>query len=231
MRKLTRNNQKQYERHLATQVSTNPKKFWRYANQKTKMKEAVPNLSISGDPKDQKFTETPEEKVAVLAEFFSSVFTREPPGTWELPSNIHPTCQEEADLSVNKIEELLAELDIAKSPGPDGIHPRILKEARAQLARPLSKIFQMSLAEGKLPTEWKQAHITPIFKKGDKRLAGNYRPVSLTPIIAKIMEKSIRDALLTHMRQHKLLSKRQYGFIYLRSLNPPATTYSTGEVD
>jgi endonuclease/exonuclease/phosphatase family metal-dependent hydrolase len=217
VRKLTRNNQKQYERHLATQVSTNPKKFWRYANQKTKMKEAVPNLSISGDPKDQKFTETPEEKVAVLAEFFSSVFTREPPGTWELPTNIHPTCQEDADLSINKIEELLADLDIAKSPGPDGIHPRILKEARAQLARPLSKIFQMSLAEGKLPTEWKQAHITPIFKKGDKRLAGNYRPVSLTPIIAKIMEKSIRDALLAHMRQHKLLSKRQYGFISGRS--------------
>lgn len=104
-----------------------------------------------------------------------------------------------------------------KSLGPDNITPRVLFEARVQLALPLSVLFKKSLLEGKVPSDWKSANITPIFKKGDKKIASNYRPVSLTSVICKIMEKTVREAILRHMKHHHILSNKQYGFLPGRS--------------
>ena len=74
----------------------------------------------------------------------------------------------------------LQQLHTDKSPGPDSIHPLLLKECAAALAKPLSLIFQQSYDTGILPDDWRTAHITPIFKKGNRNDPANYRPVSLT---------------------------------------------------
>ena len=79
------------------------------------------------------------------------------------------------------------------NPGPDKLHSRILKELYSVLDKPLTILFQNTLKKGKLPDEWKHAIVTAIFKKGDKRKPNNYRPVSLTCIICKIIESIIRD--------------------------------------
>ena len=68
-----------------------------------------------------------------------------------------------------------------------------------------------------MPNEWRQAHISAIFKKDDKKLACNYRPVSLTCIAREIMESLVRDVMIAHMNRNNLLSNRQYGFIRGRS--------------
>ena len=104
-----------------------------------------------------------------------------------------------------------------KSPGPDGHHPLILKEIAEAIAEPLSIIFNKSFNEGCLPEAWKEAHVIPLFKKGKKSQPGNYRPVSLTSIVCRIMESIIRDNLIIHMNSNNLFSKCQHGFIKNRS--------------
>jgi hypothetical protein len=111
----------------------------------------------------------------------------------------------------------LKTLNPGKSPGPDGLHPRVLKELADALAEPLALLFNKSLSEGKLPSMWKDADVTPLFKKGDKSKTNNYRPVSLTSVVCKIMESIIRDHVIEHLHVNNCLSQCQHGFIAKRS--------------
>ena len=111
----------------------------------------------------------------------------------------------------------LKSLNVNKSPGPDGIHPKILFEASEQLAYPLTFVFNKSIELGRIPIKWKTAEVKPIFKKGVKSNPGNYRPVSLTSIVCKIFEFFIRDALYNHFVNNNLLSPHQFGFCKGRS--------------
>ena len=106
---------------------------------------------------------------------------------------------------------------LQQSPGPDKLHSRILKELYSILDKPLAILFQNTLKKGKLPDEWKHAIVTAIFKKGDKRKPNNYRPVSLTCIICKIIESIIRDKIMEHMENNNLFSNKQFGFLNGRS--------------
>ena len=108
--------------------------------------------------------------------------------------------------------KLLENLDPNKSSGPDEIPAKILKLAAKELAPALTKIFQSSLDTGKLPDSWLQANITPLFKKGDRHLASNYRPVSLTSICCKTLEHIIHSNIMKHFSKHNILTDRQHGF-------------------
>ena len=76
---------------------------------------------------------------------------------------------------------------ILQSPGVDGISPKILTETVEQISTPLAHVFNMSLQEGIVPLEWKEANIIPLFKKGSRNKSVNYRPVSLTSVICKVL--------------------------------------------
>ena len=115
------------------------------------------------------------------------------------------------------VPAVLGRLKPNKSPGGDGLHPRVLVELKNEMATPLKMIFTRSLQEGQLPPSWKEANVTPIYKKGKRHIPGNYRPVSLTPMAGKCMERLIRDAIMTHMTENDLLSPKQHGFIKGRS--------------
>ena len=111
----------------------------------------------------------------------------------------------------------LQSLKVDKSPGPDGLHPRVLKEVSAEIAQPLTVLFNTTILKGKIPKAWKNAEVKPIFKKGDKTDPGNYRPVSLTSIVCKMFESFLRDVLYDHLVKHSLLSNHQFGFCKGRS--------------
>ena len=81
-----------------------------------------------------------------------------------------------------------AELSALNTSGPDGICPHLLKEGAAELAAPLAAIFNKSLVNGVLPVDWASVNITPVFKKGNKYLVNNYRPISVTCIVVKVLE-------------------------------------------
>jgi hypothetical protein len=78
-------------------------------------------------------------------------------------------------------------------------------------------IFRRSIQHGEVPDDWKQANVTPIFKKGAKSDPGNYRPVSLTSVCCKILESVIRDAMMSHLLENNLLKQSQHGFMPRKS--------------
>ena len=94
------------------------------------------------------------------------------------------------DIVIKKdmVQQKLEELHSNKSQGPDEIHPRLLKELSSVIAEPFAKLFQNSLVPGVVPNDWREANITALFKKGSKSASQNYRPVSLTSVIGKLME-------------------------------------------
>ena len=89
-----------------------------------------------------------------------------------------------------------------------------------ELSLPLSLIFSKSFSEGELPQDWKDAIITPLHKKGEKEFASNYRPISLTSIVCKVMESIIKDDILAYMVSNKLLTNLQHGFVPGKSCQP-----------
>ena len=80
-----------------------------------------------------------------------------------------------------------------KSAGVDGILPKLLMETVEQISIPLARVFNLSLKEGVVPFEWKEANIIPLFKKGSRNKSENYRQVRLTSVICKLLERLIKD--------------------------------------
>ncbi|GAB0177975.1 mitochondrial enolase superfamily member 1 [Grus japonensis] len=100
------------------------------------------------------------------------------------------------------VTDLLHHLDTHKFMGPDGIHPRVLRELVEMLTKPLSIIYQQSWLSGEVPVDWRLANVTPIHKKGQKEDLGNYKPVSLTLVPGKVMEQIILTAILRHVQDN-----------------------------
>ncbi len=90
----------------------------------------------------------------------------------------------------------------------------VIKES---LFEPLVHIFRKSLDKGEIPEDWKNANVTAIFKKGAKSSPGNYRPVSLTSNICKIMERIIKDDIVNFLEKNQLIFNSQHGFRNKRS--------------
>ena len=213
VRSATRKNIMNTEKRIASSIKENPKNFWNYVSQKTKIRETIPQLL----KEDGSYTTSDEGKVNELSTFFHSVFTDEPPGNWLLPTRPNTRIEDELVITMESVQNELSTLDINKSQGPDELHPRILYEMKDIIAKPLATIFNASLNEGKVPQDWREANISAIHKKGDKKKVNNYRPVSLTSVCCKLMEKCIRKRIMTYLLENDLLSKKQYGFISGRS--------------
>ncbi|KAJ7423671.1 RNA-directed DNA polymerase from mobile element jockey-like protein [Willisornis vidua] len=96
--------------------------------------------------------------------------------------------------------------------GPDGIHPRVMRELAEELAKPLSIIFQQSWLSGEVPGDWKLANVTPIHKKGCKGDPGKHRPVSLTLVPGRVMEQIILSVITQHLQDGQGIRPSQHGF-------------------
>ena len=142
---VTRKAKKKFEEQLAKEVKTNPKAFWNYVRSKTQMKKNTPDLDKDGSSR----TTTDEEKANVLNDCFKKVFTSE--NLDNIPTPI--TCQYEnelktVDISEDSVLKKLAKLEANKAAGADGIHPKVLAEAKNELAKPLALLFRKLLATG-----------------------------------------------------------------------------------
>ena len=148
--------------------------------------------------------ETEAEAVNSFNEYFQSVFTETDEGFPEYKSlgtsPIIVTCE--------GVRKMIVGLTKGKAPGPDGLRKEDFMIDVDTVSSMLILIYQYSLNTGDVPSAWKLAHVTPVFKKGDKTLAENYRPVSLTSIQCKMLEHII----LSHINQGLSLSSHQHGF-------------------
>ncbi len=126
-------------------------------------------------------------------------------------------CTGEGIIIKEDIQKRLESLNCEKAPGGDGVAQRVLKNCPVILAGVMEAIFNKTMEEGKVPSEWRDANISPLFKKGSKLEASNYRPVSLTSVCCKVMEGIVRDSIASHLNRHNLISARQHGFVQQRA--------------
>uniref|UniRef100_K7EZH3 Reverse transcriptase domain-containing protein n=1 Tax=Pelodiscus sinensis TaxID=13735 RepID=K7EZH3_PELSI len=187
--------------------------FFKYIRSRKPAKKPVGPLddqAIKGAIKDDKAI---AEK---LNDFFASVFTAEDVG--EIPESAPSFVGDESEelsrieVSLEEVLEQIEKLNVNKSPGPDGIHPRVLKELKWEIAELLSVVCNLSFKSASVPNDWKVANVTPIFKKGSRGDPGNYRPVSLTSVPGKLVETIVKNKIVKHVEEHNLLDKSQHGF-------------------
>ena len=86
---------------------------------------------------------------------------------------------------------------------------QMLKMGAGLLTKPLTRLFYISLKTGNVPQGWKIVNVTPIYKKGSKSDPKNYRPVSLTPIVSKVLEKVVLSQLAADLKEHSILAENQ----------------------
>ena len=120
------------------------------------------------------------DKANICNRQFQSAFTRESDA--EIPSKCTSPFTPMGEITVdpNGVLKLLNNLKIRKASGQDGLSARVLKECSSEIAPILALIYNQSFDQGTVPDDWQQENVAPIFKKGKKYDASNYRPVSLT---------------------------------------------------
>jgi len=206
-----------FETKLAKNIKQDSKSFYAYVRSKQRNKESI------GPLKDENGEIIVNDEIAAnkLNDYFCSVFTIENKNNIPKAQQIFAGTDSEflESLKINEqlVKKKLDELRADKSPGVDEIHPKLLRELSCAIAKPLAELFQKSLDKGVVPDDWRNANITSLFKKGKKSDAQNYRPISLTSIVCKILESIIKDEILRHLENFKLIRDSQHGFTKGRS--------------
>ena len=174
------------------------KAFWRYIKSKKQDFSSVNSLK-----QGSKIIFDSKGKAKVFNEQFCSVFTSDSEDTSKLPTFDEPDRSRNGQdrnntrWSLNSLKRLQS-LNIKKATGPDMIPARILKDLATEIAPIVCCIFQQSLDTGCVPPAWRNANITPIYKKGDRSTPANYRPVSIISICSKVIEHIIFSQVMDH---------------------------------
>ena len=208
--KMIRQAKLDYEDRIASVAKENPKAFFAHVNSRKPIKSNIGPLK----DRDNKTISNDEEMANTLNEYFTSVYTEE--DTSEIPSAPIIYQGNEPLRKINITEEMvrnkLKQLKSCKSSGPDGFHPRIIKETIDSCTTHFRNIYKASLEQRKAVSDWKLQNISPIFKKGSKDDPGNYRPISLTSVPGKVLESIIVDKISEHLESNNLIKDSQHGF-------------------
>jgi len=185
--------------------------FFKFTNKKLSSPSGIsPLLNVDGilltaDP----------DKAKLLSEYFASVYTTDdhttPPFKSRLPSETIGI--NDVPISIKNVTKIISKLKSNSAAGPDLLPPIFFRNTAAAIGFPLSILFRSFLDLRNLPDEWRQAIITPKFKKGIPSDVSNYRPIALTCTACKILESLISTTLLDYLDQHNLISKQQHGFL------------------
>ena len=197
---------------LDPEKDTTSKSFWKYIKARKQDTMGIGTLKSGVSIAD-----TPLEKANMLNNQFTSVFTKE---NQEYipdkgPSPFKP--MDKITITDAGVTKCINRLNEKKASGPDKIPITILKKTAIAITPVLSFIFQQSLDTGEIPQDWKNANVVPIFKKGDRTKPENYRPVSLTAVISKMLEHIIVSQIMDHLDRQNILHENQHGFRAKRS--------------
>ena len=196
----------QWESHLVLNLTSQPKQFHKYIRLKRQCRPCVGPLMINGHLSDD-----PASMAESLCAAFGSVFSPvSPPDT--LPHRTIDAQLSTVRLPYAKIVSILKGMREDTSPGPDVMLAPLLKNCASQIAIPLTLLFKKSLNCSKLPKIWKSALVCPIYKKGTRSDPLNYRPISLTALTCKTMERIIAQEIMKYLEQHEVIGDCQFGF-------------------
>ena len=214
----------QFEWHSTNKFRRkNTKPFYRYIKAQKNDNFGVSSLKFDGLMYSDSLS-----KSEILNKQFQSVFTKKSTtATPKLFGNKYPSIGK-LSITLKGVQKLLEKINISKAAGPDLIPGRMLNMLAPELAPIVHAIFTQSLDTGE-PRDLSLANVAPIFKKGNRGLAENYRPVSLTCITCKLFEHIVCRHILDHVEDHKILTNLQHGFQSGRScetqLLPPHMIY------
>ena len=190
----------------------NFKKFWAFIKALKRDHSGVAPLKHQGN-----LETSPIGKASALNHQFKSVFVEEGDSAVLSKEPSPYTSINNINITEPGVAKLLNNLNTNKAGGPDEINAKILKELKSEIAPFLTYLFQISLDTGSVPSDWKNANVTPIFKKGERYVPSNYRPVSLTCITCKLMEHIIVSHLMKHAENNDIFYNLQFGFRSNRS--------------
>jgi hypothetical protein len=159
------------------------------------------------------------ERANLLASTYQKIFTDAVPSQSDsteerrkaMLMEVLPRCTE------GEAFKLLNSLNIKKAPGPDGIHPLVLQRLAPVLAVPIAELINKSLQSGIIPVAWKEATVKPFYKGGDKQQPINYRPVSLTSVVCKLMERWVKELFCKQLDNLGIMAVQQHGFTKKKS--------------
>lgn len=197
------------EINALAQMKKNPKYFYSYVKKFQKTESRIGPLQ---DDKGNLSTD-PETKANLLQNQYIKVFSN--PKKANLTKAYREKCNVEIkdiNLTVKDVTDAIKEIPLHAAPGPDKIPALLLKECADQIAEALVLIWRKSLDSGEVPEMFKLQTIIPLFKKGSKALAENYRPVSLTSHLIKLIERVLRKKIIKHIEENNLLSENQHAF-------------------
>ena len=204
----------------------NPKASWKTINDilgRSKKQDVIKEIKLP-----EKTVTSTEELVDVFNEHFINI-----------GPNLAETIQNENDgsfqdyinkqdpeftfqpVSIVKVYNLINNLWTSKATGIDKISAKVLRAAASAIAPSLTEIFNMSIDSNRFPSDWKTARVIPLFKNGQRSVLDNYRPISILPVVSKIMERLLYNQISDYFTKKQLLSKHQFGF---RPLHSTTTT-------
>ena len=200
----------------------NPKKLWKNLHDLTNKSKLHSTPSINsqlGQP-----ILGPENTANTFNEFFTSIFqqySKDGENKCSISEKLKSFVQEKLTpdtkfeikpVSLTFVQKQLEALDPSKATGLDGLSAKFLKIGSAAISLPIMKIINLSITTAIFPDTFKKAKVTPCFKKGDNSDMSNYRPISVLPLLSKIIEKHVAENLKSYLSEHNLLYERQSGF-------------------
>jgi hypothetical protein len=211
-----------YYKTLIEENANNSRAMWKY------LRDLAPS-PVSKVPESVEVNGSVVTEPAGIANAFNNFFcniantyltgntTDTPYDPTQLKDYIKDKINAETTFTIPPIEEEMVEkqlngLILKKATGIDQISAKLLKAASPIIAKPLTTIFNLSISGGVVPTMWKTARVTAIHKSGDLNTLSNYRPISVLPLLSKIIEKHVHTHLYKYLTDHNLLHSAQSGF-------------------
>ena len=198
------------------------KTFWKTVRLLNGSSSSIPTLL---DVANSASMESSSAKADCLNKYFYTCFNHNHPPLTTLDNDLDliygslcpQNCPVELLCTEEAVLELLVGLDISKSCGNDGISPRMLKSTSFSITSSLCRLFNLSISTGQFPSAWKLGRITPIPKGSNKTLPSGYRPISVLPVVSKLIERHVKAVLETYLLTNAPISEKQWGFMCGRS--------------
>jgi hypothetical protein len=187
--------------------------LYKYIKDKTKVRDVIRAIQTEDDT----LVTSPKAICDTFSTWFHSVFRAEDTSNLPYVDNILNIICPQIKFNEDDIDDRLKQLDGSKSIGHNNIHPYVLKQCSQAFSVPLCLLFQKSLDLGVVPQSWKLANITPVHKNGSKLSPNNYRGISLTSVLCKLLERIVGAHIYNHLICNNILSKNQHGFVPRRS--------------
>ena len=202
-------------------IRSQPKRFWsifKLTNKSYNFPDVMSlgSANVDGCSEQPITASTPKELAQLFNHYFASVFS---PSTIVIPpddsTQVTRPALTDIELTTDEVLKSLKMLNVNKATGSDGIPARLLRETVDIIAPSLTKLFNKSLQLGIIPDEWKVANVVPVYKKGRKDCVENYRPISLLPLVSKVLERCVLARVRDHL--YHFISPAQHGFLPGRS--------------